>query len=104
MNFKSIYFSVYYGIVIILFMLVITGCSTQHKFDSFKAQSCIYVYCESSEYNKAKKAGLKLVEIAASIYNIDLELNRGICEEYYTKRELDYRYAAKSASEVCSEL
>ena len=82
MKFKVIYFGIYYAILVLLFVTVIVGCSTNVGLDSFKAQSCIKVYCDNSEESVKKKAGLKLVEIAASIYNIDLELNRGICEEY----------------------
>jgi len=71
----------------------------------FKSQACLNVYCEDSENSNVKKAGLKLVEIAAEVYSIDLELNRGVCENYYLHREVanGYLYLNKSAYEVCKE-
>jgi len=88
---------------ILLLLAVLLGCTSAPKLDSFQAQSCVLVYCESSENSKVKSAGLKLTEIALATQGVDLELNRGFCEEYYTKRALDYRYAKKSAYQVCHE-
>lgn len=106
MNYKLIYFWGCYTIVIVMLVVVISGCSsTQNikQFDSFKAQSCLKVYCENSENSKSKRAGLTLIGIAASVYNVDLDLNRGICEEYYIKRAgADYRYLKAPAEEVCT--
>ena len=104
MKFRRIYLTWCIAIVIVLFAITIAGCAgNKPKFDSFKAQSCLQVYCESSENSKSKRAGLALVGIAASVYNIDLDLNRGICEEYYNKRYgADYRYLRVGAEEVCN--
>ena len=85
-------------IIVILFLL--TSCSAL-KMDTFQKQSCVVVYCESSESNKTKAAALKLLEITAATQGADLKLGRGFCEEYYTKRALDYRYSVKSAEDVC---
>ena len=90
-------------ILTIMFVITLSGCATRPKFDSFKAQSCIKVYCDNSEDSVKKAAALKLTEIAASIYNVDLDLNRGFCEEYYTKRDIDYRYLRVGAEEVCNQ-
>jgi len=102
---KYVYLIVCLWVLSIMFVLAISGCSTIPKFDSFKAQSCLVVYCESSENNKVKKAGLVLVDIAANSQGIDLDLNSGICEQYYNNREVQggFVYAKKSAYDICRE-
>ena len=104
MGYKT-YFCIYSAILIVLFVVTLTGCATKPRFESFKAQSCIVVYCESYENSKVKKAGLVLIDIAASSQGIDLDLGRGFCEEYYRHREFTggYVYAFKSAYDVCNE-
>lgn len=91
--------------ILLLTLALLQGCSTAPKLDSFQAQSCLVVYCQSSESSKVKKAGLKLVEIAASTQNIELSLERGICEKYYKNTQLadGYLYQFKSAEQVCDE-
>lgn len=73
--------------------------------NDFQWQSCMVVYFESYENSKVKAAGIKLIEIAANVYNIELDLGRGFGEEYYSKREPagGYVYLKKSAFEVCNE-
>lgn len=56
-------------------------------FDDFESQHQLMLYCEATEYHAGKQAGLRLIEIAARTHNIDLQLNRGICEKYYQRRE-----------------
>jgi len=85
----------------LLLSLLFSGCTQGVALDSFQAQSCRVVYCESSENSKVKAAGLKLIAIALATQGVDLTLGRGFCEEYYMKREIDYRYALKPAAEVC---
>lgn len=86
-----------------LILLILVSCSTKAIFipSNFQEESCQYSYCLQSEDSKAKEAGLKLVEIVASIYNIELDLKQGICTDIYEKRELDYRYVFKTPYEVC---
>ena len=84
---------------IVIFLTLLQGCG--FTADTFQSHSCMVVYCESSENSKVKAAGLKLIDIASQTQGVDLELDRGFCEEYYTRREFDYRYARKSAYDVC---
>ena len=91
---------------IIILILFLQSCMLRGAvLTDFKSQACLKVYCEDSENSNVKKAGLKLVEIAAGIYNLDLELDRGVCENYYLHREVanGYLYLNKSAYEVCKE-
>ncbi|RKZ62364.1 MAG: hypothetical protein DRQ44_11060 [Gammaproteobacteria bacterium] len=91
----------------LMLVFLMVGCATVEEkpsmFDSFKAQSCLVIYCESSENSRVKKAGLKLVEIAFATQGADIKLGRGVCERYYFNREPagGYVYAKKSAYEVC---
>lgn len=77
----------------IITLSFISGCSLlapalKYKlFDDFESQHQLMLYCENSEGHSGKIAGLMLIEIAASTQNIDLELNRGLCEKYYQRRE-----------------
>jgi len=89
-----------FPIVIIVFLL--QACSSVPKITSFQFQSCVVVYCNNTEEFIVKNAGLKLIEIAGSVYNIKLSLNRGFCEEYYIKRGIDYRYLNNSAYNICN--
>jgi len=88
-------------IIASILLLLISGCSSFPKIDTFQSQSCVVVYCEDSEHNKSKAAGLKLIEIIGASQGIDIKLGRGFCEQYYTKRDIDYRYTRKSAYDVC---
>jgi len=81
--------------------LLLTACTATPNLQSFRAQSCVVVYCESTENSKVKAAGLRLVKIALAVNGADLDLNRGFCEEYYTNRTLDYRYSVQTAEQVC---
>ena len=71
----------------------------------FKYYACLVVYCEASENSLTKRAGLKIIEIASNSIGAKAELDRGICEEYYSNRNIatGYIYANKSALEVCEE-
>lgn len=90
-------------ILITLAILFIQGCSSIPGKGTFQYDACIDVYCANSEGSSRKAAWLKLSEIAASIYNVDMDLGRGLCEERYTKRVFpDYRYSFQSAAEVCN--
>lgn len=85
--------------------LVLSACSFGNKEQSFGLQSCFVVYCSSSENYASKDLALKAIEVAASIYSINLDTKNGICTKYYDKREManGYIYLAKSAKQVCSE-
>jgi len=93
------------NIIIVTLLTLSISCthiSTVHS-TTPQEDACKVVYCEESEYSVRKKAGLKLMEIAAGVYNIDLSLDRGICTQYYKNRVFpDYRYANKSAIDVCN--
>lgn len=92
---------------IIIYCSVLSGCSVipgqLSDADKFKIQACSVVYCESTERSKIKRAGLKMMSISASAYGLNLDLERGVCEEYYSKRELfeGYVYARRSAYDIC---
>jgi len=88
-------------LIIIIFSLL-QACSSVPKINSFQFQSCVEVYCSDTEESVIKNAGLKIIEIAGSVYNIELNLNRGFCEEYYVNRDIDYRYLNKAAYNVCN--
>jgi len=88
---------------LLVLLLLLQGCQASPSFNSFQAQSCLVVYCESSENRKVKNAGLKLIEIALTTQNIDLNIGRGFCEKYYINRNVDYRYLKKSAYDVCND-
>jgi len=87
--------------VVILFILL-SGCSVLDT-NSFQFQSCLKIYCDSSEDSKVKSAGLKIVSIAAESQGIKLELDRGFCSKYYDNRAPanGYVYLKKSAYDVC---
>lgn len=98
-------------ITITLITTLITSCATFNATklsasDRFKFQACTTVYCERWETSKIKKAGLKLVEIALITQGVNLDIGRGFCEEYYSKREPanDYIYANKAAVDICNDL
>lgn len=93
----------------IVILLLLTSCSTNRlvvtKQNRFKFQACTVVYCESSEFNIAKNAGLKIIELVVSIKGGGVSLGRGFCEEYYQKRRINsgYVWSKKTAKEVCEE-
>lgn len=97
--------------IVMLIALFLTSCTHNVKSDlmdkqtKFKWQACLVVYCTDTENSKVKKAGLKIVEIAAASQGVKLELNRGICTGYYEKRlpGNEYIWAKKSAEQVCHE-
>lgn len=66
-------------------------------------QACFVEYCESTENRKEKKAGLKIIELVADAYGVELELDRGFCEGYYVNRRVSngYRWALHGTYETC---
>lgn len=92
----------------ICLLIALSGCATLdvHTMtpqERFQWQSCLVVYCEDTENSAFKWAGLKLIEIAFITQGVGLNLGRGICETYYSKREpaSGYVYAKKSAANIC---
>lgn len=91
-------------ITILIFLLIIAGCSTKAIFipSNLQEEACRYEYCRVSEDSVSKALALRFLTLAASSQGVELNLNKGICTELYTKRDIDYRYAFKSAKQICN--
>ena len=73
----------------IILIIALQGCSVTKTsaFNGFESQRQLMLYCENSEGSIKKKAGLKLIELGFKLYQINLRLYRGLCEQYYQRRE-----------------
>ncbi len=87
-------------LILIIVFISLTSCAP--ILTDFRSQACFEIYCANSEENITKKAGLKIVEIAAGTYGKNIDLDQGICSKYYKKRGLDYRFSKNSAESICN--
>ena len=70
------------SLLTISLLVMVSGCTNIPK-----TQEEIQEYCDSSEYSVKKEVGLSLAEIILGFFDFEVELNRGICENYYNCRD-----------------
>ena len=76
--------------LIFLTLLFTLSCASTPK-EKYQSQLDFESYCSRSEGSLKKQIALGVLEAAAGSQGIDLSLQRGRCEEYYNKRDIDYR-------------